>query len=161
MMDAYKIIRKSNPDRTLVIGGGDWNNIDGLPDLKLPEDDRNIIVEIHFYDPHRFTHQGVDGNPTGVSWGTPEDVKAVENDFNTAAEWAKEHNRPLYLGEFGVSKNADQESAVKWLHTVVSQAEAHNMSWAMWDLMGSGMGIYDDEKEAWIQPRKDAILIQK
>jgi hypothetical protein len=28
----------------------------------------------------------------------------------------------------------------------------------MWDLMGSGMGIYDDEKQTWIIPRKNAIL---
>ncbi len=161
MMDAWKIIRESNPDRTLVIGPGDWNNIEGLAEFKLPENDRNIIVEIHYYSPHRFTHQGVDGRNAGITWGTPEDFKAVENDFNTAVVWAEIHNCPLFLGEFGVSSNADQASTVKWLHYVVSQALSHGISWSMWDLMGSGMGIYDDEKETWINPRKNAILPEK
>lgn len=158
MMDAYKIIRNSNPGRTLVIGPGDWNNIEGLSDLKLPEDDRNIIVEIHYYSPHRFTHQGVEDRDSGITWGTSEEKKAVEDDFNSAVQWAEKHNHPLFLGEFGVSSNADQASAVNWLNFVVSQAEKHNMSWSMWDLMGSGMGIYDDERETWIVPRKNAIL---
>ncbi len=158
MIDAWKIIRKSNPGRTLVIGPGNWNNIEGLADFKLPEDDRNIIVEIHYYSPHRFTHQGVDGRSAGITWGTDDEIKAVEKDFNTAVEWSKKFNRPLFLGEFGVSSNADEESAVDWLHFVVSQAEKNGISWSMWDLMGSGMGIYDDEKGTWIIPRKKAIL---
>ena len=161
MMDAWKIIRKSNPERTLVIGPGDWNNIEGLAEFKLPENDRNIIVEIHYYSPHRFTHQGVEGRNAGITWGTPEEMKAVENDFNKAVEWADKNNRPLFLGEFGVSSNADEASTVKWLHFVVSQAESHGISWSMWDLMGSGMGVYDEKKETWIVPRKNAILLVK
>lgn len=158
MIDAWKIIRKSNPNRTLVIGPGNWNNIEGLAEFKLPEDDRNIIVEIHYYSPHRFTHQGVESRSAGITWGSDDEINSVKKDFNTAAEWSKKHDRPLFLGEFGVSSNADETSAVKWLRNVVSQAESHGISWSMWDLMGSGMGIYDDKKETWIIPRKKAIL---
>ena len=161
MMDAWRIIRKSNPYRTLVIGPGDWNNIEGLGEFRLPENDRNIIVEIHYYSPHRFTHQGVEGRESGITWGTPEEMKAVTNDFNIAVEWAEKHNRPLFLGEFGVSSKAEQSSAVKWLHYVVSQAENNKISWSMWDLMGSGMGIYDDERKTWIVDRKNAIIFPK
>ena len=161
MIDAWKIIRKSNPDRTLVIGPGDWNNIEGLAEFKLPGNDRNIIVEIHYYSPHRFTHQGVESRDAGILWGSAEDIKAAEKDFNTAVLWAEKNNRPLFLGEFGVSSNADEISAAKWLHFVVSEAESHRMSWSMWDLMGSGMGIYDEKNETWIISRKNAILPEK
>ena len=41
---ARKIIRESHPLRTLLIGTGYGNQIDFLKDLRLPEDDRNIIV---------------------------------------------------------------------------------------------------------------------
>ena len=159
LKDVYKVLRESNPARTLVIGPGDWNNIEGLEFFELPEDDRNIIVEIHYYSPHRFTHQGVDGRDTLITWGSPEERKAVENDFNIAAEWAKQNDRPLYLGEFGVSKKADQESAVQWLRFVRKQMEKNNMSWAMWNMMGSNFGMYDEEKKEWIEPRKDAVLL--
>ncbi|MBS0000067.1 MAG: glycoside hydrolase family 5 protein [Cyclobacteriaceae bacterium] len=159
MLDAYRIVRESNPDRTLVIGPGNWNGFSALEELKLPEKDRNIIVEVHYYSPHKFTHQGVSGNPTGVTWrGTPEEKKAVEDDFQKAADWGEKHNRPLFLGEFGVIHEADQESAVKWLTFVVEQMKKHGMSWSMWDLMGSNMGVFDQENRRWINHRKDAIL---
>jgi len=159
LKDVYKVLRESNPARTLVIGPGDWNNIEGLEFLELPEEDRNIIVEIHYYSPHRFTHQGVDGRDTLVTWGTPEERKAVENDFNIAGEWARQNDRPLYLGEFGVSRKADQESAVQWLRFVREQMEKHNMSWAMWNYMGSNFGMYDEKKKEFIEPRKKAVLL--
>lgn len=159
MMDAYRIVRKSNPNRTLVIGPGNWNGINALEDLKLPEEDRNIIVEIHYYSPHIFTHQRVSGRDTVVTWNmTPQEIKAVEEDFKKAAEWGKKHDRPLFLGEFGVINTADTISTVNWLKTVVEQMENYGMSWSMWDLMGSGMGIYDEKNRDWIKHRKDAIL---
>jgi endoglucanase len=159
MMDVYHIVRKSNPDRTLVIGPGKWNGFDALEELELPEEDRNIIVEVHYYSPHKFTHQGVNNNPTGITWqGTPEEKKAVEEDFQKAADWGEKHNRPLFLGEFGVIRHADKESAVKWLSFVVQQMEKHGMSWSMWNLMGSNMGAFDEENKTWDKARKDAIL---
>jgi endoglucanase len=142
-----------------VIGPAEWNGIRALDDLKLPEDDRNIIVEIHYYSPHSFTHQGVNGRPSGIAWeGTPEQKQAVIDDFNKAAEWGEKHQRPLFLGEFGVIRKADRDSAVRWLKFVVEQMEKHGMSWSMWNLMGSNMGVFDQESRTWIQHRKDAIL---
>ena len=160
LKDAYEIVRKTNPARTLVIGPGRWNGFSELENLKLPEDDRNIIVEVHYYSPHRFTHQRTEGEDTVVRWmGTPEEVKAVEDDFKIAYDWGKEQNRPLFLGEFGVSKRAVQEDAVRWFRCVREQIEKCGMSWSMWNFMGSGMGIYDEEKKTWIEPRKDAVLL--
>lgn len=159
LADVYKIIRKSNPARTLVIGPGSWNGFNALEELKLPEDDRNIIVEVHYYSPHRFTHQGTDGYETPVIWmGSPEEMQAIEDDFAKAMAWGRKHNRPLFLGEFGVYKKADQESAVRWLAFVREQIEKGSMSWSMWDLMRSGMGIYDEVKKEWIPERKNAVL---
>ncbi len=56
--DAVSLIRKSSPARTIVIGPGRWNAISELPLLRLPEDDLNIVVTVHCYDPFFFTHQG-------------------------------------------------------------------------------------------------------
>ncbi len=59
LVDAIKIIRKTNPNRTLIIGPGNWNGIESLSTLVLPKADRNIIVTVHFYHPMPFTHQGI------------------------------------------------------------------------------------------------------
>ena len=164
--DAIKVIRESNPNRTLVIGPGDWNNYPALQYLKLPEDDRNIIVEFHYYDPHHFTHQGASWEKgsdawLGTHWGTPEEYQTLANDFKTAAEWGKSHNRPLYLGEFGTFYKCDMDSRVKWLSAVVQQAEANHIAWSIWDLMGSEFGVYNDSTKAWIEPLKNAIFPPK
>ena len=55
---AVEVIRKTNPSRTLVIGPGKWNGISELPQLHVPDDDANILVTVHCYDPFLFTHQG-------------------------------------------------------------------------------------------------------
>jgi len=60
-----KEVRKTNPTRTIFVGPGRWNQVSELPNLKLPENDRNIIVTIHSYDPFYFTHQG-------ASWTRPQ-----------------------------------------------------------------------------------------
>ena len=53
-----QLIRKTNPQRTVFIGPGKWNNVDELKNLVLPADDDNIIVTVHCYEPFLFTHQG-------------------------------------------------------------------------------------------------------
>ena len=167
LSDVLHVIRRSNPNRTLVIGPGNWNSIPSLAELKLPEDDRNIIVEIHYYSPHHFTHQGASWskgseNWLGTTWrGTPDEKKAVMDDFSTAVAWSKQHNRPLYLGEFGAYSKADMESRVQWLRFVREQAEQNGISWAIWDLMGTSFGIYDESKRHWVEPLKDALLPPK
>ena len=167
LVDAVAVIRKSNPNRTLVIGPGRWNNIQELEFLKLPEDDRNIIVEIHYYSPHHFTHQGASWSKGSEAWlGTtwrskPEEKKAVLDDFQFAVNWSNAHHRPLYLGEFGAYYKGDMESRAQWLRFVVEQADKNNMSWAIWELMQPTFGIYDDSNKNWIKPLKDAILPQK
>jgi endoglucanase len=151
----------------LVIGPGTWNNVESLQFLKLPDDDRNIIVEFHYYSPHHFTHQGAEWAKGSDAWlgtkwtGSLEEKQAIVDDFKIAVDWAKLNNRPLYLGEFGAYCKADLESRTRWLHFVVQQAENNNISWAIWDLMGPYFGIYDDSKMSWIEPLKDAILLPR
>ena len=62
--EAIRIIRESNPERTIFVGPGKWNSLDEVEKLKLPEGDRNLIVTVHCYDPFLFTHQG-------ASWTGP------------------------------------------------------------------------------------------
>ena len=60
LVKALDTIRVTNPNRTVMIGPGEWNSINRLNKLQLPEDDRNIIVTFHYYKPFDFTHQGAE-----------------------------------------------------------------------------------------------------
>ena len=53
-------IRQIAPRRTIFVGPGRWNSVAELTKLRLPDDDQNLIVTVHNYDPFYFTHQGAD-----------------------------------------------------------------------------------------------------
>jgi endoglucanase len=85
LKEAHAIIRKANPTKTIVIGSANDSWLTYLKLLKLPEGDRNIIVTVHYYFPHEFTHQG-------AAWMTHEkivksiaDMKFVNQEV---PEWA-------------------------------------------------------------------------
>jgi endoglucanase len=51
-----KAIRKTEPNRVLVIGANRWQIPQSVPLLKLPEGDKNIIISFHTYSPMLLTH---------------------------------------------------------------------------------------------------------
>ncbi len=166
LKDTIKVIRQTNPTRTLIIGPAQWNSIGALPNLELPEDDRNIIVTVHYYEPFRFTHQGaewVEGSEPwlGTTWeGTPAQQQAVMRDLDQAASWGKAHERPIYLGEFGAYSKADMESRARWTAFVARQAEERGMSWAYWEFC-AGFGVFDRSRGAWNEPLLRALIPQQ
>ncbi len=71
-----KTIRRTNPSRTIFVGSARWNSISELKDLRLPDDDENLIVTVHSYEPFFFTHQGAtwsgpDTKVTGILFPGP------------------------------------------------------------------------------------------
>lgn len=162
LKEALQLIRERNPERTVIIGPAYWNNINLLDKLTLPEDDRNIIVTVHYYEPMDFTHQGAKWagreNKIGVEWrGTDEEKKAIINSFNRAQSWAKEHNRPIFLGEFGVYDKAPMESRVRYLSFIARLAESMGWSWAYWQF-DSDFILYDIPNNRWIEPVLNALI---
>ena len=49
-------IRNWEPERTLVIGSNRWQSATTFDQLKIPQNDRNIILSFHFYEPFHLTH---------------------------------------------------------------------------------------------------------
>jgi endoglucanase len=160
--EALAIIRRTNPNRTVVIGPGRWNGIDSLEDLRLPENDRNVIVTIHYYSPFEFTHQGASWtehkDKRDVKWnGTDEERQAVMRDFAKAQAWATKHGRPLYLGEFGAYDKADTSSRGRYLAFIARYAEEQGWSWAYWQFE-SDFVAFDVGKDCWVRPILDALI---
>ncbi|MEX0647717.1 MAG: glycoside hydrolase family 5 protein [Balneolaceae bacterium] len=147
-------IRGTNTHRVIVAGTANWGGFHGLQDLELPDDDQ-IIVTIHNYNPFHFTHQGAGwAGPDSEDWlgttwsGTEEEKNELDEEFDTAKEWADEHGRPLHLGEFGAFERADDESRELWTTYIREAAELRDFSWAYWEF-GSGFGVYDRNAQQW------------
>jgi endoglucanase len=155
------IIRQSNPNRTVIVGPTSWNNINDLDKLDLPKEDRNLIVTVHYYSPFPFTHQGASWagltGKVGVPWnGAEKEQQAILKDFEKAQTWARQHNRPILLGEFGAYDKGEMESRVRWTSFVARQAERLGWSWAYWQFDGDFI-VYDVKKDAWVEPIRRAL----
>jgi endoglucanase len=162
LAEALAIIREKNPTRAVIMGPGFWNSIDHLAELELPAADRHLIVTIHYYTPMDFTHQGAEWagrkDKLGVEWlGTEQELGVLKRDFDKAAAWAKQHDRPLFLGEFGAYDKAPMESRARYLASVARAAEQRGWSWAYWQF-DSDFILYDISSHAWIEPIRRALI---
>jgi endoglucanase len=160
--EALAIIRRTNPTRTVIVGPPSWNSVKHLEGLQLPEQDRNLIVTVHYYTPMEFTHQGAPWSShrakNGVQWlGTSEEVAAIAADFDAAQKWSVQNNRPIFLGEFGAYDKAPTDSRARYTAAVARTAEKLGWSWAYWQF-DSDFILYDIDEDRWVQPIRDALI---
>jgi endoglucanase len=169
LRDAISAIRVSNPYRSIIYGGTDYNKTNNLALLtQLPTDDKNLIATIHYYAPYCFTHPGQtwdchypsnhDASNTTVQWPVlfPGDYvgeeaaqaaaaasqKKVADDFDAAAAMSQQIGRPIYNGEFGASMTRDMASRAAYIAAVARASEERNIGWANW-------GIVNCQFDAW------------
>ncbi len=164
MKEALAVIRKTNPTRNVVIGGAMWNSTAPfiLNSLQLPEDDRNIIVTVHYYQPMTFTHQGASWSPatvklSGVTWGTDTDKLRVVKDLVPVQEWSNAHHRPILLGEFGAYDKGPTDSRTEYTSWVARLAESLGWAWTYWQF-DSDFIAWDMEKDGWVEPIHKALV---
>ncbi|MBK7098329.1 MAG: glycoside hydrolase family 5 protein [Sphingobacteriales bacterium] len=159
---SVKLIRKTNPYRTILIGtpnlGQSWTI--GL--LDLPKEDWNLIVQIHYYLPHLFTHQGLAyahaAASKGMQWmGTKEERKPIESDLTFCAKWSKAHSRPINLGEFGVNEYAAMSSRARYFRFIRELADKNGFSFHVWGFREI-FRVFDEESGRWHQPVLDALI---
>lgn len=166
LADTVKAMRVIDKKHFLIAGGTEYNSIDGLQKLKLPDDDR-LIVTIHYYEPDDVTFQGDANadqngeyyeNMKDITWtGTKQETDYLDSRLKTAKTWADKHQVPLFIGEFGVNKNAPSETRVDWTAAVAKEAKALNMGYSYWEF-ASGFGIYDLTTGQWNNEMLHAIL---
>jgi endoglucanase len=165
LAEALAVIRETNPVRTVVVGPPMWNGFRFLDFLELPEDDRNIVVTVHYYEPFPFTHQGAPWSPqtvqlSGLTWGSDKQRAQLEADFDRVQAWSKKHGRPVLLGEFGAYEKAPMESRVLYTAAVARAAEARGWAWTYWQF-DSDFIVYDIDKESWVEPILRALVPER
>jgi endoglucanase len=162
--ELLRIVRATNPTRTVVVGPTRWNNFNELPNLRLPENDSNLLVTFHYYDPFRFTHQGARWagdmkDVSGVTWGSEADRAQIRADFAKVAEWARANRRPILLGEFGAYDKSGTPIAMRaaYAAAVAREAEANGFAWSYWQF-DSDFIVWDMSRNAWVPEIKDALI---
>ena len=161
-----KAIRKKEPERIVVIGSNMWQNAETFPELRFPENDKNLILSFHFYTPMALTHHTASwtkikeykgpvnypgwiadtANYKGLSETTVKAMRDGANGYFTkdtllkliepAIKVARENNLPLYCGEFGVYPKIPENIALRWYKDVCEIFDEHNIAYCHWGYKG-------------------------
>lgn len=171
---ATAVIRENEPERVVVIGSNLWQNADTFDQLKVPENDPNILLSFHFYHPFLLSHYQASwtdiANYEGPVHYPGELVTAAEFDSlpNTQKAYVEErmstYNRdtletmmakpiriaqelklPLYCGEWGIITSAPQADRLRWYQDMVSIFEANDIAYANWDYKSGSFGLVNDD----------------
>jgi endoglucanase len=156
-------IRSWEPQRVLVIGSNRWQSANTFDQLRIPANDKNIILSFHFYEPFHLTHyqaswtelkdfQGQVAYPGQiVSDGKTDDERKVYNRDTLEKMMAKPLHLadslklPLYCGEFGVIDKAPLEAKLAWYRDMVAVFEKHHIAYANWNFKAGSFGIVDKQ----------------
>jgi Cellulase (glycosyl hydrolase family 5) len=137
-------IRAEDPERWIIVMPI-WGSVDNLVDLSVSAAP-NLIYSFHFYDPHFFTHQGLQGawppaqsvvypGLTRDESHEPEifwDKSVLEQRLQLAVNFRNAHNVRVMCGEFGTQNNAPMDSRERWVTDVVEFLETHGFDWVYW-----------------------------
>ena len=151
--EGISLIRKIDDKRTLMIGPANWNSINSLNTLEIPNDE-NLIITVHYYSPFEFTHQGASWVENSDRWmGTTWDAtntqkELIDKDIAIVKEWGIRNNRPIFIGEFGAYSKADFNSRFRWTEYMVQVMQKNEISWSYWEFC-SGFGAWDQETKKW------------
>lgn len=131
---AAKAIRAIDPKRTIIYEPAPWASCAAFANLKpLPLD--NVVYSPHCYDPFQFTHQGIYGNPTPVSYpgtiaGEQWDKSRLEKSLAPVDEFQRKYKVPIYMGEFSAIRWAPDNSNLRWLSDLIDLLEARGWNWS-------------------------------
>jgi len=160
-----EVIRKLEPKRTIIMGSNRWQSFSTVKDLRVPENDPNIMISFHYYEPFLLTH-------FQASWTYISDIRVpvhypgqliaeadldsaknharagqmiynidvIEGNFMQVIEAAKKHDLKIYCGEYGCINVAPHVDKIRWYKDLCTLFERHGIARANWDYKG-GFGI--------------------
>jgi len=161
--DVVSVIRERDASRLIVLGPGNWQNIDALRDWRPPAV-QNLAVSVHYYEPHDFTHQdaewlGPNAPGFGRDWGANADRALVRAHIQQAADWGRQRGYAMQLGEFGVNRAVPVPQRAAWTRAVREACEAEGIAWCVWDFAGA-FPVWDRDSGAFLRQMREALGLQ-
>ncbi len=159
-------LRVKEPKRIIVVGSNRGQVPDTFPQLKIPENDTNIILSFHFYTPLALTHhtapwsgvaeytgpvnypgQIVDTSQyKNLSAQTVDYMRNVANGYYTkevlansilpAITVAKQHKLQLYCGEYGVYPKIPKEIMLRYYKDLCEIFNENHIAYCHWCYKG-------------------------
>lgn len=156
-------IRKTNPDRPVIIGGEKWSGIDSLATLPLPADP-HVIPTFHYYDPFDFTHQGASWvdqpPPLGRSYGSADDGKLLERDVQKVRDYIARTGKTPFMGETGAHTTVPLDGRIAYHSAVTKAFEPTGIGMCMWAYSNT-FPFYDSESGKWLPGLRAAVGLKE
>jgi endoglucanase len=159
-------IRVKEPLRKIVVGSNRWQVPDTFPQLKIPDNDTNLILSFHFYTPLALTHHTAPWSAiaeyTGpvnypgqivdtsyykdLSPATVDYMRNVANGYYTkeilaksmlpAIIVAKRYNLQLYCGEYGVYPKIPRDIMLRYYKDLCEIFNENHIAYCHWCYKG-------------------------
>ncbi len=156
---AFKIIRRSNPTRIIIMGGDEWSNIKTLPTIPSIQDP-NQVYTFHYYDPFEFTHQKASWtdlkDSRRVKWGSAADKRELKAAAQYAARVQRDTGIPIFLGEIGAYEKAPYQDIVEYTRETRKAFEKEGISWCVWNFTAT-FPFYNSFSKQWDRNKLNAL----
>ena len=139
------IIRATNPTRLVIFSGNEYSGAEQLLAAAVP-DDPWLLAYYHSYDPWSFAGEGQG------TWGASERA-ALKARVRQVADWSATHGVPVMNSEFGVIRDSDYNSRMRFYSAYVEEHLAAGMPIQVWDdggwfrVLHREDGTWNDEKD--------------
>jgi len=137
-------IRKVDPNHILFVEGSRWAT--DLSCLKTFDDD-NLALSAHFYNPIDFTLAFVPGLSYPIEGTAKQEgfnkttIKGIVSSFQSIA---RQHQRPVLVGEFGVNVRDGFYGEDQWLKDVLDCFHDADFHWTYWSYKAVKNAIFPD-----------------
>lgn len=170
-------MRVRESERVLVLGSNMWQSAATFDTFRVPENDTNLILSYHFYEPFFLTHYKASWTNlkdfTGkvnypgqivLDGNLPEhkkiyNIDTLEYMMRKPFALAEKMKLPLYCGEFGIFMEYFPEAKLAWYRDMITLFEKHGVAYANWNYKSGSFGIVDDKNVPFAEVTK--ILLGK
>ncbi len=140
--ELIKTIRGVDRNHMLFVEGNRW-----AQDLACLEDfsDDNLVLSVHAYQPLEFTfnlipHLHYPLKTKTANW----EKKDLRQSLSGYAAIAKERQRPIYVGEFGVNDREGLYGEDRWVKDMVSCFQEFGFHWTYWTYKAIKNNVFPD-----------------
>jgi endoglucanase len=127
IVKAVQAVRQFEPNRVILIGANRWQMPENFPYLKVPTNDRNIILSLHTYAPLFFTHHTADWLPFQDYTG-PVHYPGLPVAAADLAKYLAATNHPDALGAVDEARMVwDKQKLVSILTPAIKRAKELNL----------------------------------
>jgi endoglucanase len=141
-VDTVRKTGANNRSRLLIVAGLSTSfEKTSRSEFRIPSDSvkGKLLLSVHYYAPWQFVGLDQDANwgKMFLTWGSAQDVKQLNQSFDTLNDYCIRNGTPAFIGEFAVCSRKEAASTIRWLSAVATAAKQRRMIPVLWDTGGA------------------------